>query len=404
MSNICTNAYRLMPLALLPAAVLALGACERRTPAAAAPTVVVALAVQPVRGATGGQSLRYPIEAAPRYSTPLSFRVAGKLVERSVHVGDTVRAGQILARLDAADAARQAAANHAALEAAEHRLAFAKQQLDRDNAQFAQALIAESALEQTKDAHSAAQAAREQAADQWVVARNALAYHQLAADHDGVITSESADAGQNLAAGQAVYGLAWTGAIDVTLDAAAADLGRIAPGQPARVTFAALPSRHFDARVREVAPDADPQSRTYHVKLTLDQSDPAVHFGMTGDALLETGAADGGTPGSAVPDVTVSSSTAFQIPSTAVFHRGNLPAVWVIRPGDSTLELRPVTVSSYSERAAVVTRGLAAGDQVVSAGVHTVFAGQHVTAVKAIFSDDGITDARRSDARRDDAR
>ena len=96
-------------------------------------------------------------------------------------------------------------------------------------------------------------------------------YNTLAADHDGVITSENADTGQVVSAGQAVYGLAWSGDMDVTLDAAASDLGRISIGQAANVTFPALPGRGFDARVREITPAADPQSRTYRVKLTLTQ-------------------------------------------------------------------------------------------------------------------------------------
>jgi multidrug efflux pump subunit AcrA (membrane-fusion protein) len=79
----------------------------------------------------------------------------------------------------------------------------------------------------------------------------------------------------------------------------------------------------------------------------------------------------------------------FKIPATAIFHQGSAPAVWVIRPGDSTLELRPVTVRTYTERTAVVTSGLAEGDSLVLAGVHTVFAGQHVRAVKPLFADDG---------------
>jgi multidrug efflux pump subunit AcrA (membrane-fusion protein) len=79
----------------------------------------------------------------------------------------------------------------------------------------------------------------------------------------------------------------------------------------------------------------------------------------------------------------------FKIPATAIFHQGSAPAVWVIRAGDSTLELRPVTVRTYTERTAVVTSGLAEGDSLVLAGVHTVFAGQHVHAVKPLFADDG---------------
>jgi membrane fusion protein, multidrug efflux system len=327
----------------------------------------------------------------------MSFRVAGKIVERTVRLGDVVRRGALVARLDATDAEKQAAAARAARDAAEHRLTFAQQTLDRDTAQFAQHLIAESALEQTQDAYTAARSARDQAADQWVVARNALQYHTLIADHDGMITGENADTGQYVTAGQAVYGLAWTGDIDVNLDAAASDLGRMTIGQAADVTFSALPGRHFAARVREVAPAADPQSRTYRVKLTLTEKPgaDAVRLGMTGDAVLSPAAsgehqAVDPTPARAA----AAAALIFKIPATAIFHQGSAPAVWVIRAGDSTLELRPVTVRTYTERAAVVTSGLAEGDSLVLAGVHTVFAGQHVRAVKPLFADDGADAAQ----------
>jgi multidrug efflux system membrane fusion protein len=149
------------------------------------------------------------------------------------------------------------------------------------------------------------------------------------------------------------------------------------------VTFSALPGRTFAARVREVAPAADPQSRTYRVKLTLAGGPGAdtVRLGMTGDAVISE--TDSGHAAAATAPI-------FKIPSTAIFHQGNTPAVWVIRAGDSTLELRPVTVRTYTERSAVVTSGLVEGENLVLAGVHTVFAGQHVRAVKPLFADDGV--------------
>jgi RND family efflux transporter MFP subunit len=203
-----------------------------------------------------------------------------------------------------------------------------------------------------------------------------------------MITSENADTGQYVAAGQAVFGLAWSGDIDVNLDAAAGDLGKMAVGQPATVTFSALRGRRFAARVREVAPAADPQSRTYRVKLTLtggqDTDADAVRLGMTGDAVLSP--QDSAHAAAAAP--------LFKIPSTAIFHQGYAPAVWVIRDGDSTLELRAVTVRTYTERSAVVTSGLAEGENLVLAGVHTVFAGQHVRGVKPLFADDGADAAK----------
>jgi RND family efflux transporter MFP subunit len=361
--------------AVVAVAALVLAACHGQTPAAAPPAMVVALPVHSHSAAAVGEGLRYPVEAAARYSNAMSFRVAGKLIERDVRLGDSVRKGQIVARLDPTDAQKQAGSARAALDAAEHRLAFAKQQLDRDQAQSAQNLIAANQLEQTQDAYAAAFAAREEAAAQWVVASNTLRYNTLVADHDGVITGENADTGQVVSAGQAVYGLAWSGDTDVVLDAAAADLTRTAIGQGANVTFAALPGRRFEARVREVSPAADPQSRTYRVKLTLAEPAAGVHFGMTGDAMLAQAAAAANAP-------------AFRVPATAIFHRGKDPAVWVIRAKDSTLELRPVTVSGYSERGAIVSGGLKDGDTVVLAGVHTVYAGEQVTQVKPLFTDE----------------
>jgi membrane fusion protein, multidrug efflux system len=365
---------RTVPLAFF--AVLALGACHRQAPSEAAPAIVLAAPVHSFRGVSAGEGMRYPVEAAARYSNAMSFRVAGKLIERNVRLGDSVHKGQVMARLDAMDAQKQAASAQAALDAAEHRLVFAKQQLDRDQAQFAQNLIAANQLEQTQDTYAAALAGRDQSAAQLVVARNTLQYNTLVADHDGVITSEDADTGQVLSAGQAVYGLAWTGDTDVNLDAAAGDLGRIVIGQTASVAFPALPGRRFEARVREVAPAADPQSRTYRVKLTLAEPGAAVRFGMTGDATLAAA-----TPADDPPT--------FTVPATAIFHRGRDPAVWVIRPNDSILELRPVAVTSYRERSATVTGGLKDGDNVVLAGVHTVYAGQHVKQVRPLFDGDG---------------
>ena len=360
--------------ALFPVAVLALGGCHGSAAPAAPVAMVVASPLHSLVAASAGESIRYPVEAAARYSNAMSFRVAGKLIQRNVRLGDSVRKGQVIARLDPVDAEKQAASAQAALDAADHRLVFAKQQLERDQAQSAQNLIAANQLEQTQDAYAAALAGREQSAAQQVVARNALQYTTLVADHDGLITSENADTGQVVSAGQAIYGLAWSGDIDVNLDAAAGDLGRIAVGQTAHVIFPALPGHAFEARVRELSPAADPQSRTYRVKLTLTQPGTAVRLGMTGDATLSP----------LTPDSTAGPS-AFKVPATAIFHRGRDPAVWVIRPGDSTLELRPVTVGSYGESAVLVTGGLKDNENIVLAGVHTVYAGQQVKPVKPLF-------------------
>jgi membrane fusion protein, multidrug efflux system len=367
---------------LAAAAVLSLAACGHAPATPPPPAVVVALPVHTDARTGGSESFRYPIEVTARYSNAMSFRVPGKLIKRTVRLGDAVKQGQLMAQLDPVDAQKQAASAKAAMDAAEHRLLYAQQQLDRDKAQNEANLIAANQLEQTQDNFTAALAGRDQAAAQLVVARNNLQYNTLVADHDGLITSENADTGQVVSAGQAVYGLAWNGDTDAILDAAESDLGRISLGQGARITFPALPGRQFDAQVREIAPAADPQSRTYRVKLTMAGHPGAVRFGMTGDATLSP------TPPPSSNAAPARQPT-FTLPATAIFHQDRGPAVWVIAGSESILQLRPVKVSSYTDHISVVTAGLNDGDVVVLAGVHTVYAGQHVRPVKPLFDGEG---------------
>jgi RND family efflux transporter MFP subunit len=385
MNTLISRSFRrasgsLAQLTVVTAVALALAACHKGKETAAPPAAVVALPVHSAAGTAGQMAIRYPVEVTARYSNPMAFRVPGKLIERKVRIGDTVQKGEVVARLDPLDAQKQAASAQASLRAAEHRLLFAKQQLDRDTAQSTQNLIAANQLEQTQDAFTAAQSASDEAAAQWVLASNNLKYTTLTADHDGVITSENADTGQVVSAGQAIYGLAWSGDVDITLDAAASDLSRISIGQVANVTFPALPGRGYEARVREITPAADPQSRTYRVKLTLTQPEQAVRLGMTGDAILSSLSAQEGAG---------SSGETFAVPATALFHKDDTPAVWVVGASNSTLELRPVTVRSYTDHSVMVTAGLKDGETVVLSGVHTVYAGERVSPVRPLFDNEG---------------
>jgi len=389
---------------LAAAMVLSIAACGRAPAPPPPPAVVVALPVHPDARTGGTDPVRYPVEVTARYSNTMSFRVPGKLILRNVRLGDAVKQGQVIAQLDPVDAQKQAVSSKAALDAAKHRLVYAQQQLDRDKAQSEANLIAANQLEQTQDSFTAALAGRDQAAAQLVVARNNLQYNTLIADHDGLITSENADTGQVVSAGQAVYGLAWIGDTDVILDAAESDLGRIAIGQAAKITFPALPGRQFEAHVREIAPAADPQSRTFRVKLTMAGPPEAVRFGMTGDATLAPITIPASTSATASTTAAPPSSSntpppggntqppqqqIYTLPATAIFHQDSGPAVWVITGGESTLQLRPVKVASYTDRSSVVTSGLNDGDVVVLAGVHTVYAGQHVKPVRPLFDGEG---------------
>lgn len=349
--------------ALLPPLAALLSGCHAHP--VVTPMSPVAVVTYTVHSSDDTDPPSYPAEVAPRYSNPLSFRVSGKLIERRVRLGDRVKAGEVLAQLDPTDQQRQVASAKAALAAAEHRLLYAKQQLDRDEAQFSHQLIAASELEQAEDAHAAALAARVQAAAELTVADNALRYHTLTADHDGVITAEDAQTGQVVSAAQPVYELAWSGEVDVIIDAAASDANQIAVGQAARVVLPSVAAQALEAHVREIAPAADPQSRTFRIKLTLNDPTPSIRLGTIGEATL-------------LPRARVAARE-IGIPSTALFHQGTHPAVWVLEGAEPRLALRPVTVQSYRDRSVILAGGLGDGERIVAAGVHTVFVGERVT-------------------------
>jgi membrane fusion protein, multidrug efflux system len=358
-------------LAFVLAAVIALSACDRKKAAAPAPRPVVAVAA---KADDVAMQASLPAQIEARYSTPLSFRVGGKIIERRVRLGDSVSAGEIVARLDPADNTKNAASARAQLDAAQHQLDYAEQQLVRDREQAKENLISRMQLEQTQNAYATALAQRDQAQAQASLAADQLKYTTLVADKAGVVTSEQADTGQNVTAGQAVYNLAWSGDIDVVADVPEGALSALAVGQPANVTLAAVPGKTFAARVREVSPAADPQSRTYRVRLTLESPTPAVRLGMTADVSFARTALSG-------------QAQAFTLPSTALFHDGKLPAVWVVT-GNDTLALRRVDIARYGERTVTVSNGLQAGDRVVWQGVHTVSAGDKVRVVAPLHPED----------------
>ena len=179
---------------------------------------------------------------------------------------------------------KNAASAAAQLDAAQHQLDYAKQQLDRDRAQAAENLIAPAQLEQTQNAYASALAQRNQAQQQAGAFRRSIEVHDAHRRSRGrhhVRTGRHRPERHRRA--RPVYNLAWNGDIDVVCDVPESALAALAVGERANVTLAALPGKAFTARVRELSPAADPQSRTYRAKLTLEAPTPDVRLGMTAD-------------------------------------------------------------------------------------------------------------------------
>jgi RND family efflux transporter MFP subunit len=298
-----------------------------------------------------------------RYETDLGFRVAGKITERIVNVGDLVHAGDVIARLDPQDLGLQVASAEAEIAAATSNFAQASSDEVRFTSLKARGYAAVADYERKKSAKDEADGRLERARRALELARNQLAYAELKANADGVITATLAEPGQVVAVGQAVARLAQRGEMEAVVALPETWLGEARATQ-ASVRLWSGPERRFAARLRELSPQADTLTRTYAARFTIENPDETVALGMTATVTL---AHDG--------DAAVA-----RLPLSAVLNHGAGASVYVIDKAGA-LELRPVTVASFTADAALLTAGVNAGERVVTLGVQKLEAGQRVRAI-----------------------
>jgi RND family efflux transporter MFP subunit len=346
--------YRLLPASLV---ILALAGCDRTAPpsAAAAPKPV---RVAPVVLLTPDDTLVVSGSVQPRVLAELSFRVGGKILARPVQVGDHVRAGDVLARLDERDLALSLAAAEGAVvaataDAANARADFARYEgLGRASPAF---LPAE--YDRRQSAARMAEARLAQALRQRDLARNALAYATLTADADGVIASLPVEVGQVVAAGQTAATLAHADATEVVADVPESRLAAVRHATAVTVTLWADPDHPLPAWVREIGALADAASRTFAVKVSLPSPPPLLALGMTASVRF---AAPAGAPVALLPAASL------------VDDRGT-PAVWVLDPDRHRAALRHIALASYrGDGAMAVREGVGPGELVVTAGASEI--------------------------------
>jgi RND family efflux transporter MFP subunit len=353
--------FPLRPLAALAAALL-LAACQAET--APAPKADRPVQVERVAFSDGRASRDFVGVVRARYETDLGFRVAGKMVTRLVSVGDRVRRGDVIARLDAQDFTLQVASAEAELAAATSSLAQAAADYERYSTLKTRGYASVADFDRKKAANDEALGRLERARRALELARNQLGYADLEADADGVITATPAEPGQVVAAGQPVARLAHRGEKEAVVALPETWLAE-ARAAKASVRLWADREKSFSARLRELAPQADPTTRTYAARFPIDGADDGVAFGMTATVTL-TPAAD---------------ARVARLPLSAVLNRGRGPAVYVV-DADGRLVERPVTIAAYEEDAALVTGGLSEGERVVTLGVQKLDAGRKVRIVE----------------------
>jgi RND family efflux transporter MFP subunit len=323
--------------------------------------------VRPVRVAVVGEAVRghaltYSGVVRPRIESAIGFRVAGKIVERFVNVGDRVDVDQVIARLDDADLKLAANSAKAAVASARSRRNVASDNLERGKALLPKAIISQAAYDTRRNEMDAAVSALDSAEAQLRQATNAVGYATLKADKAGTVTAVMGEPGQVVSAGQAVITLAHAGETEIAVAVPEQDAGHLTIGQQAKITLWAGPRASLEGRIREIAGQADTASRTYAIRIAMSGSPQTMRLGMTASVALR------------IDD----KAAGVVVPLTALTESEGNPEVFVVDPTNEAVRKTPVSVGGIAEDGARITDGLHAGQVVVTAGVQFLRDGMRV--------------------------
>jgi RND family efflux transporter MFP subunit len=319
---------------------------------------------------SNGRTFTGIVEA--RVQSDLGFRVAGKILERSVDVGQRVQKGQPLMRLDPEDLRLSAAAQQANVEAARAKYTQAKADETRSGMLVKSGVISPREYDQDRAALDTAKAQLEAAEAQARVSNNSSEYAILLADADGVIVRTLSEPGQVVAAGQTVIQLAHDGPREALInlpEGVRPDLGAIAS---ARLYGQ---DQMYQASLRQLSDAADPASRTFEARYVLEGEAASAPLGSTVTITLLTKQTSG--------------NQSVLVPVGAVYDRGGGPGVWVV-DDKSEVKFRSVQIGSIGQEEVVVSRGVDAGEKVVALGAHLLHEGQVVN----LANEEKISDAK----------
>jgi RND family efflux transporter MFP subunit len=315
----------------------------------------------------GGEIVSLTGHVRAKDEVSLAFRLDGRMIERPVHVGDVLKPGQVVARLDPQipdNALRSAEANLASMEAvlAQARLTFwRQQQLLKDG------WTPRANFDEAQQKLLTAQAQVDSAQAQVRIAREQQSYTVLSADAPGAVTATGAESGEVVHAGQMIVQLARQGGRDAVFDVPE-QLIRNGPNDPlVDIALSNDPQVKATGRVREVAPQADSATRTFQVKVGIANPPDAMKLGDT-----------------VVGRIRLTAPPGVEVPASALTETDGRPAVWVVDPLNKTVSLRNVEVLRYDPATVVISQGLETGALVVTAGVQTLRPGQKVRLLGAV--------------------
>ena len=329
-------------------------------------TDVAAPQPRPVRTATVEQraagtpvTLTGRIEAEDEVA--LAFRISGRVLENDRRLGDRLEAGQLVARLESQNERNALRAAQANLVAAQGQLTQARNHFERQDTLLKQGWTTKANHDQATQALQTTISQVDAAEAQLKSAHDLVSFTELKADAPGVVTAVGPGAGEVVQAGQMILRVARKDGRDAIFDLPA-QMIRTMPSDP-RITVSLTDDPKITAtgRVREIAPQADPVTRTFAVKIGLNNPPEAMRLGATVTGRVE-----------------INSGPIIDIPASALTKFNSQPAVWIVDPAKRTVSLRNIDVLRYDPTRVAVSGGLTTGDVVVTAGVQALHPGQQV--------------------------
>jgi RND family efflux transporter MFP subunit len=350
---------------LAPLAAVVLAACNPTT--AQQPTTARPVLVTSVHYQAQISDRSFVGTIRPRIESDLGFRVAGKVSKRQVEVGALVQAGQPLAMLDEVDLNLQAEQAQAELNAATGVLAQASAAETRAKELRQKGWSTDAQLDQARAAADEARARLNRAQRSVELTKNSLSYATLAADAPGVVTATLIEPGQVVTAGQAAIRVARLAEKEVVVAIPETLLTRAKSGE-ARVSIWSEPGKHYIARLRELAPSADPTTRTYLAKFSVPDAGNEVQLGMTATLILSEPA----------------SERVARLPLSALLDQGDGPSLYVVDSKTGAITLKRVTVKAYEHNDVLISGGVAEGADVVALGVQKLDPAEKVRVVSSL--------------------
>jgi RND family efflux transporter MFP subunit len=362
--SIFSSYYRLLVGAFLALAVFALAGCNDTVAQKATPGRPVLVATVHYEAETPERSFVGTIK--PRIETDMGFRVPGKVAKRLVEVGQTVDLGQPLATLDEVDLKLQAEQAEAEFRAATGVLAQAAAAEHRAKDLRAKGWTTDAQMDTSRAAADEARARLNRAERSVELTKNSLSYATLVADTRGVVTATLIEPGQVVASGQTAIRVARFAEKEAVVAIPETLVGRAKSGV-ATVTLWSESDKKYVAKLREIAPAADPATRTYLAKFSLPGAGDSVSLGMTATLTL----ADAAT------------GRVAKLPLSALYNQGGDPSLYIVDDAGE-VSLKPVTVKSYESNSVIIAGGVDEGAKVVALGVQKIDPSQKVRVVSSL--------------------